>query len=258
MSTSLAAVATASASVVSRSGTISSAPRPGNRSSAARSRPAATTGDREPGMLELARHLELEKSSLSGLVDRAESRGLVERIPSGRRPARRQHPRDAGRAQAVAHRRAGGDCRGREAGGRSFEVQPRSARHPRSARRPRGEIKRLDRPARLVLRRTCWCAQSSTSPCRGHPRGCVDGGSWSSRPRTFSSGPSRLGSATCLATKVLRGRLAARRRRHRVARNLPLLDTRACGTWRAPAGRGAFCSGDHDGGVLVRRCIRRW
>jgi len=38
--------------------------------------------DREPGMLELARHLELEKSSLSGLVDRAEQRGLVERIPS--------------------------------------------------------------------------------------------------------------------------------------------------------------------------------
>lgn len=38
--------------------------------------------DREPGMLELARHLELEKSSLSGLVDRAEMRGLVERIPS--------------------------------------------------------------------------------------------------------------------------------------------------------------------------------
>jgi DNA-binding MarR family transcriptional regulator len=38
--------------------------------------------DREPGMLELARHLELGKSSLSGLVDRAEKRGLVERIPS--------------------------------------------------------------------------------------------------------------------------------------------------------------------------------
>ena len=38
--------------------------------------------DREPGMLALARHLELEKSSLSGLVDRAEKRGLVERIPS--------------------------------------------------------------------------------------------------------------------------------------------------------------------------------
>jgi MarR family transcriptional regulator, lower aerobic nicotinate degradation pathway regulator len=38
--------------------------------------------DREPGMLELARHLELEKSSLSGLVDRAERRGLLERIPS--------------------------------------------------------------------------------------------------------------------------------------------------------------------------------
>lgn len=38
--------------------------------------------DREPGMLELARYLELEKSSLSGLVDRAEARGLVERRPS--------------------------------------------------------------------------------------------------------------------------------------------------------------------------------
>src|ERR1700755_3608558 len=38
--------------------------------------------DREPGMLELARFLELEKSSLSGLVDRAEARGFVERVPS--------------------------------------------------------------------------------------------------------------------------------------------------------------------------------
>src|SRR5689334_8310684 len=38
--------------------------------------------DHEPGVLELARHLKLEKSSLSGLVDRAEKRGLVERIPS--------------------------------------------------------------------------------------------------------------------------------------------------------------------------------
>jgi DNA-binding MarR family transcriptional regulator len=38
--------------------------------------------DREPGMLELARHLELEKSSLSGLIDRAEARGLVERLAS--------------------------------------------------------------------------------------------------------------------------------------------------------------------------------
>ena len=37
--------------------------------------------DREPGMLELARYLNLEKSSVSGLVDRAENRGLVERKP---------------------------------------------------------------------------------------------------------------------------------------------------------------------------------
>ena len=37
--------------------------------------------DREPEMLALARYLRLDKSSVSGLVARAESRGLVERIP---------------------------------------------------------------------------------------------------------------------------------------------------------------------------------
>jgi DNA-binding MarR family transcriptional regulator len=36
--------------------------------------------DREPGMLDLARLLGLEKSSVTGLVDRAERRGLVERF----------------------------------------------------------------------------------------------------------------------------------------------------------------------------------
>jgi DNA-binding MarR family transcriptional regulator len=35
--------------------------------------------DREPAMLDLARHLKLEKSSVTGLVDRAQRRGLVER-----------------------------------------------------------------------------------------------------------------------------------------------------------------------------------
>jgi DNA-binding MarR family transcriptional regulator len=35
--------------------------------------------DHEPGMLELARHLGVEKSSVSGLIDRAERRGLVSR-----------------------------------------------------------------------------------------------------------------------------------------------------------------------------------
>jgi DNA-binding MarR family transcriptional regulator len=46
--------------------------------------------DREPGMFELAQYLELEKSSLSGLIDRAGMRGLVTRIPSrdDRRAAR--------------------------------------------------------------------------------------------------------------------------------------------------------------------------
>jgi MarR family transcriptional regulator, lower aerobic nicotinate degradation pathway regulator len=38
--------------------------------------------DREPTMQELARLLGLDKSSVTGLVDRAEKRGLVRRAPS--------------------------------------------------------------------------------------------------------------------------------------------------------------------------------
>lgn len=38
--------------------------------------------DREPTMQELARFLELDKSSVTGLVDRTERRGLVTRVPS--------------------------------------------------------------------------------------------------------------------------------------------------------------------------------
>ena len=38
--------------------------------------------DRQPGMLQLARHLGLDKSSMTGLVTRAEKRGLVQRLPS--------------------------------------------------------------------------------------------------------------------------------------------------------------------------------
>jgi len=38
--------------------------------------------DRRPTMNELARFLDLDKSSVTGLIDRAERRGLVERVPS--------------------------------------------------------------------------------------------------------------------------------------------------------------------------------
>lgn len=38
--------------------------------------------DRQPGMLELGGHLGLDKSSMTGLVSRAEKRGLVRRSPS--------------------------------------------------------------------------------------------------------------------------------------------------------------------------------
>ncbi|MEK3719706.1 MarR family winged helix-turn-helix transcriptional regulator [Paenibacillus sp. FSL H8-0034] len=38
--------------------------------------------DRELSMLQLAQYLDLDKSSITGLIDRAERRGLVERISS--------------------------------------------------------------------------------------------------------------------------------------------------------------------------------
>jgi DNA-binding MarR family transcriptional regulator len=46
--------------------------------------------DHEPRMAELADHLGLDRSSISGLVDRAEGRGLVERFadPDDRRASR--------------------------------------------------------------------------------------------------------------------------------------------------------------------------
>jgi DNA-binding MarR family transcriptional regulator len=59
--------------------------------------------DREPGILVLARHLELDKSSVTGLVDRAEGRGLVERVadPDDGRAVRIRLTRK-GRALAAA------------------------------------------------------------------------------------------------------------------------------------------------------------
>ena len=74
--------------------------------------------DREPGTLALAAYLELDKSSVTGLVDRAEKRGLVERVADpddGRavriradpRRARPRHPR-----RRRGRRGAGGGRRG--------------------------------------------------------------------------------------------------------------------------------------------------
>ncbi|MEV6848161.1 MarR family transcriptional regulator [Actinoplanes sp. NPDC051411] len=55
--------------------------------------------DREPTMRELGRFLGLDKSSISGLVDRAERRGLVRRTPSAEdRRAVRVSLTEAGRA----------------------------------------------------------------------------------------------------------------------------------------------------------------
>jgi DNA-binding MarR family transcriptional regulator len=61
--------------------------------------------DRAPTMNELARLLDLDKSSVTGLVDRAERRGLVERVPS---PADRRSVlvrlTDSGQSEVAATR----------------------------------------------------------------------------------------------------------------------------------------------------------
>ena len=59
--------------------------------------------DREPGVLELARYLNLEKSSVSGLVDRAQQRGLVERKP-GTKDGRAVHVSITPAGRAIAER----------------------------------------------------------------------------------------------------------------------------------------------------------
>jgi DNA-binding MarR family transcriptional regulator len=58
--------------------------------------------DREPGMLELARALDLEKSSVSGLVGRAQKRGLVQRTAGGHADGRAVHVRLTAAGRAIA------------------------------------------------------------------------------------------------------------------------------------------------------------
>jgi DNA-binding MarR family transcriptional regulator len=72
--------------------------------------------DRQPLMLDLARVLHLEKSSVSGLIDRAAKRGLVERVDAehdgravhvritaeGRRIGRRAEKRVTAEVEALA------------------------------------------------------------------------------------------------------------------------------------------------------------
>ncbi|MFF5076090.1 MarR family winged helix-turn-helix transcriptional regulator [Actinoplanes sp. NPDC000266] len=59
--------------------------------------------DREPSMSALGRHLGLDKSSVSGLVDRAQRRGLITRTPSPT-DRRSQHVAMTGAARALATR----------------------------------------------------------------------------------------------------------------------------------------------------------
>ncbi|MFG3146328.1 MarR family winged helix-turn-helix transcriptional regulator [Streptomyces sp. NPDC048243] len=68
--------------------------------------------DRRPGMLELARLLGLDKSSMTGLVSRAEKRGLVRRVPSP----------DDGRAVLVELTAAGRELTGRCTAGMGREI----------------------------------------------------------------------------------------------------------------------------------------
>ena len=95
--------------------------------------------DRTPTMNELARFLGLDKSSVTGLVDRAERRGLVARVPSATdRRAVLVSLTDEGRAfvsQAAAALRGGhlGAALPPAATGTRNPVQDRQppARHPR-------------------------------------------------------------------------------------------------------------------------------
>ena len=63
--------------------------------------------DREPTMADLATFTGLERSTISGLIDRAAQRGLVDQ---DRRPARR--PLGAGDAHRLGSRPGPGDHRG--------------------------------------------------------------------------------------------------------------------------------------------------
>jgi DNA-binding MarR family transcriptional regulator len=61
-----------------------------------------TLADRPRGLTELARCFEVEKAALTGLVDRAERRGLVQRSPvPGDRRALRVTPTETGRRAAA-------------------------------------------------------------------------------------------------------------------------------------------------------------
>lgn len=81
--------------------------------------------DRRPRMAQLAAHLGLDKSSVSGLIERAERRGLVERAPS---------PDDA-RATEVVITEAGLALATRGAEQVRVALEPHLARLSASARR---------------------------------------------------------------------------------------------------------------------------
>src|SRR3954469_11216857 len=82
--------------------------------------------DREPTMLDLARHLKLEKSSVTGLIERAEGRELVERFrgtedrravhvrltPAGRRLVEQVEPAAEARLGALVDVLPGGGREG--------------------------------------------------------------------------------------------------------------------------------------------------
>ena len=81
--------------------------------------------DRRPRMAQLAAYLGLDKSSVSGLVERAERRGLVERVPS----------RDDARATEVAITAAGRRLAAQGAEQIRLGLEPHLAHLPAAARR---------------------------------------------------------------------------------------------------------------------------
>jgi DNA-binding MarR family transcriptional regulator len=71
--------------------------------SATQLRLLAILRDREPAMLDLAHHLNLGKSSVTGLIDRAERRGLVERAAAAH-DGRAVHVRLTAEGRGLAER----------------------------------------------------------------------------------------------------------------------------------------------------------
>ncbi len=107
--------------------------------------------DRQPRMTELATHLGLERSSVSGLIDRAAGRGLV----------RREVSSDDGRAVRVSLTPAGQRLASLLSRGNQWPAHPDD---PRS-QPGRAETPQCPADQGACMTRQVWCRIRPRSPC---------------------------------------------------------------------------------------------